>query len=250
MTDVLRKTFAPHDLKLDESGHIVLAFAQLNVVDADRDVSLPGSFPQKAVPMSAYGHTSWDGALPTGKGSIREAGEWAVFEGDFFMDTEQGRNTYNTVKAMGELQEYSYGLKPLKHSYGTKDGVNVRFIEQQDVFEVSPVLKGAGVSTHTMSIKSGGPGPDTPYAEHAAWVLGVVKAFSDRTTDRAEWRAKEGRNLSEANREALDEIVKGLGLSMDELRTLLAETQPRDHLKTQIAVLVAQAKGLGVPIPA
>lgn len=250
MTEVLRKTFAPHDLKLDESGHIVLAFAQMNVIDADRDVSLPGSFPTKAVPMSAYGHTSWDGALPTGKGTIREAGEWAVFEGDFFLDTDQGRNTYNTVKAMAELQEYSYGLKPLKHSYGQKDGINVRFLEKQDVFEVSPVLKGAGVSTHTMAIKSDGPGTDAPYAEHAAWVLGVVKAFSDRTADRSEWRAKEGRSLSEANREALDGIVKGLGLSMDELRKLLDEATPDARLKTQIAVLVAQAKGLGVPIPA
>jgi hypothetical protein len=246
----MRKTFTPHDLKLDEAGHIVLAFAQMNVVDADRDVSLPGSFPTKAVPMSAYGHSSWDGALPTGKGAIREAGEWAVFEGDFFLDTDQGRNTYNTVKAMGELQEYSYGLKPLRHSYGQKDGISVRFIEKQDVFEVSPVLKGAGVSTHTMAIKSGGPGPDTPYADHAAWVLGVVKAFSDRTTDRSEWRAKEGRSLSVANREALAEIVKGLGLSMGELQKLLDDTDPRKGLRTELDVLLAQARGLGVPVPA
>ena len=69
---IIRKAFMPGEFKLEESGAVTIAFAQLNVVDHDKDVSLPGSFPTKTVPISAYGHTSWSGAMPVGKGTIRE----------------------------------------------------------------------------------------------------------------------------------------------------------------------------------
>ena len=66
-----RKTFTPMEFKLNESGDITVAFSRFNVVDSDNDVTFAGSMPiGKAVPMSAYGHTSWGGVPPTGKGVI------------------------------------------------------------------------------------------------------------------------------------------------------------------------------------
>lgn len=156
MTDIARKAFIPHELKLSETGEIELAFAQLNVVDSDNDVTLPGAFPTKDVPMSAYGHTSWDGELPVGRGTISESGDWAILKGQFFMDTTAGRETHATIKGLGELAEYSYGYVPLDHSFGQVDGKSVRYLKRLDVFEVSPVLRGAGLGTHTRAIKSGG----------------------------------------------------------------------------------------------
>lgn len=147
-----------HDLKLDASGAVRVAFAQLNVVDRDGDVTLPGAFPTKDVPMSGYGHSSWSGGLPVGKGKIAEAGEWAIFAGRFFLDTAAGRETYETVKGMAELQEWSYGynlpLAPVGYEFGTHDGQDVRFLKELEVFEVSPVLIGAGIGTRTLDIKS------------------------------------------------------------------------------------------------
>jgi hypothetical protein len=248
------KTFHPVDLKLDDTGSVTVAFAQLNVIDHDGDLTLPGAMPAKSVPMSNYGHTSWDGALPIGRGSIAEEGGWAIFAGKFLMGTDQGRNAHATVKAMAELQEWSYGYEAKDFGYETREGQTVRILKRLDVFEVSPVLVGAGVGTHTRAIKSGGPGPDVPYAEHLAWVQAAVKALTDRTTDRAEWRAKEGRSLSVANLEQLDGIVKGLrGFSpvADELAALLEATDPDKAARFragEVEVLLAQARLHGVSV--
>lgn len=246
------KTFTPYDFKLDEAGAITLAFCQLNVVDSDADVSLPGSFPSgKAVPMSAYGHTSWDGALPPGKGAIREAGEWAVFEGQFLMETDHGRNTYHTVKALAELQEWSYGLKVVDHSFGTQDGKSVRYIRKQDVWEVSPVLKGAGVRTHTMAMKGGAPGPDAPYAEHLSWYADGLPALLDRIKDRADFRASEGRKLSRTDRARLEDIEAALTGHVETIRALLVVPEdPKSAAERQRAIhtLIGEAAALGVAV--
>lgn len=247
--EIVRKAFHPADFKLDEAGVVTAAFAQLNVVDADRDVTLAGAFPAKQVPMSAYGHASWEGSLPIGKGLIRETGDWAIFDGQFLMDTDQGRNAYATVKAMGELQEWSYGYNALDYSFGEQDGQRVRFLRSLDVYEVSPVLVGAGVGTHTLAIKSGRPGADAPYAEHLAWVLGEVKALLDRSRDRAEWRATEGRGLSGANRDRLVELLEGLRSMGADLATHIAETEPpKARQAREIAALVELTRLNGVPL--
>ena len=144
----------PGEFKLSEEGTVTVAFSQLNVVDKDADVTVPGAIPTKDVPMSAYGHTSWDGELPIGRGTITEADGWGVLNGRFLMETDQGRNGYHTVKAMADLQEWSYGYKATDFSFGQQDGKNVRFLKRLDIFEVSPVLIGAGVGTRTLSIKA------------------------------------------------------------------------------------------------
>lgn len=245
-----RKSFAPHDFKLSETGEVEAAFAQMNVVDFGKDVSLPGSFPAgKAVPMSAYGHTSWDGVLPIGKGSISEQGDWAVFSGGFFMDTEQGRNGYNTVKAMADLQEWSYGLNPFDTEMGQKDGQRVRFIKGQDVLEVSPVLKGEGIATHTLAIKSGRPESGRPYAEQILWYSEGLPALIDRFKGHAAARLAEGRKLSRSDRAALEELVETLDGQLATARELLVV--PEDPAKAvdpvTLDILLSTARRLGVP---
>jgi len=248
------KTFLPTDLALDDAGTLVARFAQLKVIDHDGDVTMPGAFPTKAVPMSAYGHGSWDGALPVGRGSIAEEGDWAVFKGRFFLSTSHGRDAYETVKGLGDLAEYSYGYHVLDGGPGTFEGKAVRELRKLDVFEVSPVLIGAGIGTGTLAIKSGAPGPEMPYAEHVVWVQTAVSALMDRTVDRAEWRAKEGRVLSAANRAALAAILEALdtfGGTAAQLRAFLDETDPQKAERQQrrlVEVLLAQAPALGVPV--
>jgi len=246
-----RKMFAPGEIKLDDQGHIKLAFAQLDVVDSDKDVTLAGAFPAKNVPMSAYGHTSWDGALPVGKGTIAEEGDWAVFEGDFFMKTAHGRDAYETVKELGDLAEYSYGYAVLDSERGTKDGESVRFLKSLDVFEVSPVLKGAGVGTHTMSIKSGAPGIDAPYAEHLVWYLDGLSALIERTQDRDAFRKAEGRSLSQKDTERLLELREKLRAHVDALTSLLPEEkapEADDRAARDLMVEIERARALGVRV--
>jgi hypothetical protein len=53
-----------------EKGAVRAIISTMNVVDHDGDLVLPGAFGQQRVIISAYGHGSWQGALPVGKGRI------------------------------------------------------------------------------------------------------------------------------------------------------------------------------------
>ena len=249
MTEILRKSFAPFEFKLSETGDVTVAFSRFNVIDSDNDVTFPGSMPVgKSVPISAYGHTSWDGALPTGKGAIREAGDLGILEGSFFMETDQGRNTYHTTKAMADLQEWSYGYAVLPPSGpGTFDGKRVRELRKLDVFEVSPVLKGAGVGTTTLAIKSGAPASGAPYAEQILWYSEGLPALLDRFKGHSAARASEGRKLSRSDRAALEELVETLDGQLTTARELLTEPAKSMDAVT-LDVLLRTAHRLGVPV--
>jgi hypothetical protein len=250
MIEIVRKSFVPHGMKLDEAGSIELAFAQFNVIDHDGDVTLPGAFPTKEVPMSAYGHTSWDGALPVGKGTISESGDWAIFKGQFFMDTTAGRDTHATLKGLGALAEYSYGYTVPKDgsSRGQFGGQDVRFLKTLDPHEISPVLKGAGIGTHTLAIKSGAPGPDASYADQLLWYSEGLPALIDRFKGHAEARAKDGRKLSRSDRSALEDLIDVLDGQLGTARDLLTSGDPPPAMAdaTTVEVLVGTAKRLGV----
>jgi hypothetical protein len=256
MTDILRKAFTPVEFKLSDTGEVMVAFSRLMVIDHDNDVTFPGAVPVgKSVPISDYGHTSWEGAPPTGKGIISEVGDLGVLTGGFFMETDQGRNAYHTTKAMADLQQWSYGYDVLPPSGpGVFEGQRVRELRKLDIYEISPVLLGSGIGTHTLAIKSGSPEPDLPYAAHASWLREAVTAFTDRTGERAAWRAEEGRGLSGANRDDLAALVKALDefpAVADELRALLEATDPTkaDRLRrTEIDILIASARRNGVTV--
>lgn len=253
MTDILRKAFTPFEFKLDEQGSVLVAFSRFNVIDADNDVTFPGSMPVgKAVPMSAYGHTSWDGALPTGKGTIGERGAFGVFDGGFFMETDQGRNAYHTTKAMADLQEWSYGYDVLPPSGpGMFDGKRVRELRKLDVFEVSPVLKGAGVGTATLAIKSGAPDAGASYADQLAWYSGWLPTFIDRVKAHRATRDAEGRKLSRTDRAMLEDLDAGLTAHLGVIHELLVVPEPpkaAEHRLQEIEILVAEAQLRGVTV--
>lgn len=144
---------------MDEAkGTVRAVFATFNKTDSDRDVTRPGAFEDGAeVPISAYGHTSWQGALPVGKATIRQNAKQATIEGQFFMSTQHGKDAFVTVKELGALGQWSYGYDPIEYSFGEHQGERVRFLDSVKVHEVSPVLLGAGVGTRTLSAKSGAP---------------------------------------------------------------------------------------------
>lgn len=248
---IQRKAFTPADFKLTDSGQIEAAFAQFNVVDLDGDVTLPGAFPVKDVPLSAYGHSSWDGALPVGKGTISERGDWAIFNGAFFMNTSQGKDAYETLKGLGALAQYSYGYHPLEFSFGQHDGRDVRFLKSLDVFEVSPVLLGAGVGTHTLAIKSGAPEADAPPAEILAWYTGWLPAFLDRVKAHRLARQTEGRKLSRTDRAQLEDLETALTTHLETVRELLVvpeSPKAAEQRRMDLELLLGEARALGVTL--
>jgi hypothetical protein len=144
-----------HDLETDEAkGIVVAAFARLNVIDHDGDVLVPGELRPGSVAMSDYNHFSNFGtALPVGRGSIKEDGDLAIAELRMFMGIQRARDVFVTITEMDDLQEYSYGFNA-EFEQGVFDGEPAYYMRNVEVHEVSPVLRGAGIDTHTVSVKS------------------------------------------------------------------------------------------------
>jgi hypothetical protein len=192
------------EIKDAAKGEVTAVFATLDVVDHDGDVTRPGAFEDgAAVRISAYGHASWGGVLPVGKGVIRATGKEAVLEGQFFLDTTGGRDTFEVVKQLGEagLQEWSYGYDAVEYSFGEHDGKRVRFLDRLKVHEVSPVLLGAGIDTRVLSTK----GRQT-FAEESAAVLAAVRELGDRAADVLAKRLEKGKGLGAESAALLGQV--------------------------------------------
>lgn len=207
------------EVKDADKGLVTAVFSTFNKVDADGDVTLPGAFDDGAEwIISAYGHKSWEGALPVGMGVVKASETEAVLDGQFFLDTQAGADTFKVVKRLGPLQEWSYSCQPDKFSYGEFEGKNVRFLEHiVSGGEVSPVIKGAGVNTRTLAVKSG-----LTFVGEAEAVLAGLDALTERAADVMAKRQNKGKGLgatSVALLEQIDERLKALGV-------LLAEPEP------------------------
>jgi phage head maturation protease len=152
---VERKTGKLLDFKSSDEGTVEAVFSTFNVKDLDGDVTIPGAFEEgQQVLISSYGHKVWEGVPPVGKGTIHADNEKAVLRGQFFMKTQNGRDTFETVKEVGTQGEWSYGYDVLKADFGQFAGEPVQFLHALKVYEVSPVFRGAGIGTQTLSVKS------------------------------------------------------------------------------------------------
>ncbi|MEU8279554.1 HK97 family phage prohead protease [Microbispora bryophytorum] len=209
------------EIKDADKGEVSAIFSTFDVIDSDWDVTKSGAFEDGAtVPISAYGHTSWMGALPVGKGSIRTTAKEAILDGQFFMDTQAGRDTFLVVKELGELGQWSYGYDPVKYSYGEHEGRQVRFLEQLKVHEVAPVLLGAGVGTRTLGAKSA----PMSFADEARAVLAAVTGLGDRAADVLAKRLEKGKGLGAESAGLLEQVQA----EMKRLGDLLVAPEPDD----------------------
>jgi hypothetical protein len=152
------KSFGDVVVKSATKGTVSAVFSTFNVIDKDGDLTLPGAIKDGTqVVISAYGHQSHNGVLPVGKGIIRTTNTEAVLDGQFFLGTQHGRETFEVVKALSEagLQEWSYSLQNVKRRAVSEGGQHYYVIEDIGLIkEVSPVLIGSGVNTRTLTAKS------------------------------------------------------------------------------------------------
>jgi HK97 family phage prohead protease len=165
------------EVKDADQGLIQAMFSVFDEIDSDGDVVKPTFFTEgDEVPISAWGH-KW-GELAVGKGTVHVTPKGAVLDGRFFMETEGGREHFATVKAMGALQEWSFGFDIQEAEMGNFDGAEgqVRFLNRGELFEVSPVLVGANRNTMTLAVKEETPEekPDD-WAEKEALRIGLAR---------------------------------------------------------------------------
>lgn len=238
-----QKLYQAKGIKVDEEGKIKLVFGTMNVIDHDGDVTIPGAIgtPQK-VRMSAYNHSSWGDALPIGKGVVYESGDEMIFEGGFFLNTTMGKDTHAIVKEMGDLQEYSYGFDIMEASFGQFEEQDVRFLKGLKIYEVSPVMLGAGIDTRTLAIKdkkdTEGDNSKT-FTMHSEDVLEQVEDFVKRAQTIAGLRTENGNEpCAEKNKGNLLDIAKALTDAADILLDLTSD--PDDEVAKEAALLLEE----------
>lgn len=212
-----RKSAVRVEIKDADKGEVDLVFSTFDSLDSDGDVTLAGAFEDgKKVPVSAYGHTSWEGALPVGIATLRQTPKEGQANARFFLDTPDGAATFKTVQRLHKegIGEWSYGYVPEEFHFGDWEGSQARFLTKVAVDEVSPVLKGAGVGTRTLQAKgakNGGGSNDLRPVRST--YLGVMAVHETDTVDEP-WRA--------------NDAVKSLGMaaSIVDLRAAHAYVDP------------------------
>lgn len=148
-----KKTFtAPIKLDDGNEGTFRSVFSTLGVIDHDEDVTRPGAFKEgQEVVVEGWNH---DYGLPVGKAVIHQSETEAWADGRFILETQAGRDHYTTLKALGGIEEWSYTFSIDDAEFGKVDGRDVRFLNALDVWGIAPVVRGAGINTRTMALKS------------------------------------------------------------------------------------------------
>lgn len=193
--------------KMDASGHGLARLATMTDVDHDGDTYSPGAFSWKEggeqwVPMlPAHQRTE----MPIGKARVYEKDGVAYAELHLNLDTVAGREWHASLKfdlATGKpAQEWSYGfgvIDAVREQRGTDP---VRNLKRVDVHEVSPVVRGAGVGTATLAMKSRG-----QFAAQLDAVIGEIDDIVERAGGIATLRTSEGRAMSKARIEQLGDL--------------------------------------------
>jgi HK97 family phage prohead protease len=142
------------DLKSgSEEGKIEAVISTFDIVDRDGEIVSRSAFKDgQPLPM-VWAH---DWAKPIGKGVIKVEPTRAVFKGQLFLDTTLGLDAYRTMKAMGDLQEFSWGFLTKKADFVEIDGEEHRRILETEAFEASAVLVGSNPETGLLAIKDAG----------------------------------------------------------------------------------------------
>lgn len=145
---------------IDDSGKGLARLGSLSAVDHDGDTYQPGAFMWKGsegqwAPLLPS--HDWR-AMPFGKARVYEEGDAILAELSLNLDCQPGRDWHAALKfdlAQGNpVQEWSYGFNTLDADYMVRGDSRVRLLKRQDVMEVSPVLRGAGIDTGTVALKN------------------------------------------------------------------------------------------------
>jgi len=177
------------ELKAGDKGEFSAVIATYGTIDKDSDVTLPGAHKQgQRVVVSPYGHASMGSALPVGAGMLHVEANRTVVKGGYFMDIPEARSAFLTMKRLHEqgLGEWSYGYEVVDSEMGEQDGQRVRFLKSQDVFEVSHVLRGAGVDTRTLTAKEAAADHQEPSVPELVLYKAAIRSHDSAVTVR-EW---------------------------------------------------------------
>lgn len=194
--------------KMDDAGHGLARIAILSAIDHDGDTYSKGAFGWKTkageqwVPILPAHDRK---AMPLGKARIFEDGDAAYADLHLNLDTPSGRDWHSHLKfdlGTGQpVQEWSYGFDVVDHAKSMRGTSMVRVLRQVDVHEVSTVVRGAGMGTATLAMKSHG-----GFAAQLDALLEEIDDVIERAGGVAALREAEGRPMSKARLDQLAEL--------------------------------------------
>jgi len=224
--------------KMDDSGTGLARIAILSEIDRDGDTYKAGAF------NGPDGKGQWVAILPAhqrhkmayGKARVYDDGQVAYAELNLNLETQAGREWHAALKFdldRGEpVQEWSYGYEVIDFEYRMSGQNEVRVLKKLLVDEVSTVVRGAGIGTGTIAIKSAALKED-----HYAGLIGnLAELESALEKDLSTLSATGVKQLSEIHRAIGDALApiaaakKDLALSTDTALAEYLKRQAKHHL--------------------
>lgn len=219
-------------------------FAVNGNVDSGGDVSVNGAFAKRLVDGSRnrvrhlWNHNSMNPPIASIR-ELREVGRDELPEKvltyapdatggvlvtrEYYEGVELANWVLAGVKA-GDIDEMSYAYDVHEWDYEDRDGRKVRVLKDIEIFDVSDV--NWGMNPATAAVK-GMAGDGLTFTQHGEAVATALAEYLKRIEDRRDFRAKEGRVLSSANRERIKALVGSLHDVAGDLEQLLMETEPK-----------------------
>lgn len=227
------------------SGRVVTGvFAVNGNVDGYNDISVNGAFSRRLADGSRkrmrflWQHNSMNPPIASIK-EVREIGRdelpQAVLQHapeatggvlvtrEYYEDVPLADWVLAGIRA-GDIDEMSYAYDVHAWDMEDRDGRKVRILKDIELFDISDVNWGANPATAGVK---GVPVPGMPFAQHGDAVVSAVADYIERVKARADFRAKEGRVLSGANRSRIKALVESLHEVTADLEQLLVDTEPK-----------------------
>lgn len=233
---------------LDARGQVEALIATYDIIDKDGDVTVKGFFGEQ--PASIVTSHNW-GDIMLGKGVIRDSDEGAIFSGLFNLDDPDAAKLHS--KLMFDMShppaqiEWSYAFDILEGGAekAIHNGTAVRRLQPlpdgspgAKIFEVSPVLVGAGEGTGTLAVKQENP-EGIKFTDQAAEVMASVQDLIERAEAIRTLRAEQGKHLGS---ESVD-LLTQLDVHLKTLTAVLAPVEPEPQMPP-LAIVQAQFEDL------
>ncbi len=174
----------------------------------------------------ALGH-SWD-ALPIATVTDATEDDYGLLITTEFHGTDAAQAARRVLTERinrGKSAKLSIGYEVMRDRW-VQDPPGGRLLEEIKLFEVSLVNVPANPQASITAAKSVPPAGLT-MEQHSDSVLAAVKELSTRVSSLRELRAKEGRTLSAANRQRIQQHLEALDAIRSDFADLLAATEPK-----------------------
>ena len=234
----------PQFTKDIEGQTVTGIFAVHGNVDSGLDMSINGSFAKRIADGSRkrakhlWNHDSRNPPIASIR-SIQEVGRDALPESvlkfapnatggvevvrEYYKEIPLSQWVFKGIEA-GDIDEMSYAYDVHGYEFQEIDGKNVRILKDVEIFDTSDV--NWGMNPATAAVKGLVSGSDMPLIAHGDYAASALVEFLDRLKDRRDFRAKEGRTLSAANRHRMQSLLKSLQDVAVDLEDLLTSTMP------------------------